>query len=85
MFVYGQALHASPRWQGQTGHGPAPAPTCTGPSARGWSADDLTRVAGVMAPRRLPPGAEVVAQGAASDALYFLRSGAARAVSLCCF
>jgi hypothetical protein len=54
---------------------PAPARA----AARGWSADDLARVAGVMAQRRLPPGAEVVAQGASSDALYFLRSGAARA------
>ena len=33
-----------------------------------------------MAAQRLPPGAEVVSQGAASDALFFLRSGAARAV-----
>ena len=37
-------------------------------------------MAGVMAAQRLPPGAEVVSQGAASDALFFLRSGAARAV-----
>ena len=54
-------------------------------AARGWSKGDLARMAGVMASRRLPPGAEVVVQGASSDALYFLRSGAARAVSLCCF
>lgn len=47
---------------------------------RGWSEGDLGRVAGVMAAQRLPPGAEVVSQGAASDALFFLRSGAARAV-----
>ena len=33
-----------------------------------------------MASQRLPPGAEVVSQGATSDALFFLRSGAARAV-----